>query len=599
MFSCTPSYCTPVRSLPAPAPLQPLREPRACGMAGEYKKVRLRQVVSLDERESGEARWWRKFRSPVVARTSAPAVAIEASPAPPHDYAVTAGARITLYDSASNRERRAISKFKDLAYCGSYRGDGRLLVAGGARPLVQVFDLASRSVLRSMKGHEAPVHITRFTADNTHVFSTSDDRSLRYWDMATGEAAAVIEDAHADYIRAGVASSATPSLLATGSYDHTARLWDLRLATGGSSAASFAGDEDEAGDYAGDNMSVEGDEDDDIVDAVVVGHVRGEDDDDEEEEEDAHTDDEDASSSEESEGEDEEQDAEMGDAGAAAGSADADDHASSSASRVQAFARGSASAAAVLPRGCVLSVDHGEPVTQVLLLPGGGTMLTAGGNYVRLWDVVGGGRCLHTFSNHQKLITTMCLDGTGTRLLTGSLDGLVKVYEVSTFGVTHTMRYDAPILSMAISPDNSRLIVGCTDDTLTIKQRMVKVSELVTERKSARLLRGGTYRYFLRGQSTAAAVDDIRINKDRKPKLQAYDQSLKHFQYADALDTALASHDPIVISSLLEELIARDGLLIATGGRTEESLEPLLAFLVKYVAEPRFASLLLDVANGT
>ncbi|RYG53102.1 hypothetical protein EON66_09020 [archaeon] len=243
-------------------------------------------------------------------------------------------------------------------------------------------------------------------------------------------------------------------------------------------------------------------------------------------------------------------------------------------------------------------MDHGEPVTQVLLLPGGGTMLTAGGNYVRLWDVVGGGRCLHTFSNHQKLITTMCLDGTGTRLLTGSLDGLVKVYEVSTFGVTHTMRYDAPILSMAISPDNSRLIVGCTDDTLTIKQRMVKVSELVTERKSARLLRGGTYRYFLRGQSTAAAVDDIRINKDRKPKLQAYDQSLKHFQYADALDTALASHDPIVISSLLEELIARDGLLIATGGRTEESLEPLLAFLVKYVAEPRFASLLLDVANG-
>jgi UTP15 C terminal len=40
------------------------------------------------------------------------------------------------------------------------------------------------------------------------------------------------------------------------------------------------------------------------------------------------------------------------------------------------------------------------------------------------------------------------------------------------------------------------------------------------------------------------------------------------------------------------------GLLIALGGRDEASLEPLLAFLARHIANPKYASLLIDVAHA-
>ena len=45
----------------------------------------------------------------------------------------------------------------------------------------------------------------------------------------------------------------------------------------------------------------------------------------------------------------------------------------------------------------------------------------------------------------------MAFDGSAGRLLTGGLDQMVKVYDVSTYKVVHTMRYSAPILCLAVS----------------------------------------------------------------------------------------------------------------------------------------------------
>ena len=53
-------------------------------------------------------------------------------------------------------------------------------------PALQVFDANSRSVLRQLKGHARPVHITRFGGDRAHVLSGGDDAVVRWWDVAQG-----------------------------------------------------------------------------------------------------------------------------------------------------------------------------------------------------------------------------------------------------------------------------------------------------------------------------------------------------------------------------------------------------------------------------
>jgi hypothetical protein len=51
------------------------------------------------------------------------------------------------------------------------------------------------------------------------------------------------------------------------------------------------------------------------------------------------------------------------------------------------------------------------------------------------------------------------------------------------------------------------------------------------------------------------------------------------------------------VASVLEELVQRSALDGALSNRDEESLEPLLAFLNRYITNPRFAPLLIDVCT--
>ena len=52
-----------------------------------------------------------------------------------------------------------------------------------------------------------------------------------------------------------------------------------------------------------------------------------------------------------------------------------------------------------------MKLTHGTPIETMLWLPGGAALLTAGGNEIKVWDIVGGGQLLHTFSAHQKVWT--------------------------------------------------------------------------------------------------------------------------------------------------------------------------------------------------
>lgn len=78
-------------------------------------------------------------------------------------------------------------------------------------------------------------------------------------------------------------------------------------------------------------------------------------------------------------------------------------------------------------------------------------MMSEGGNKIKIWDLLGGGKCIYTLSNHQKTIMTLSMDAEGTRLLSGGVDHFVKIYDVKDYSVTHSFSYSESVLSLGLS----------------------------------------------------------------------------------------------------------------------------------------------------
>lgn len=152
---------------------------------------------------------------------------IDFSPAEPYHFAVTCSVRVQVYNPITKLVTKNLSRFKESAYGGSFRKDGKLLCAGGEEASIKLFDVSSRSLLRLFNGHKAPIHRTLFTADGIHIISFSDDKTTALWDIPS-EKQILSFDEHNDYIRAGAVSPVSPDIFASGSYDRTVNLYDTR-----------------------------------------------------------------------------------------------------------------------------------------------------------------------------------------------------------------------------------------------------------------------------------------------------------------------------------------------------------------------------------
>lgn len=253
---------------------------------------------------------------------------------------------------------------------------------------------------------------------------------------------------------------------------------------------------------------------------------------------------------------------------------------------------------------CLATMEHQAPIEDIVALPGGGIILSAAGNEIKIWDVVAGFRLLDTISAHQKAVTSLSYDPLRSRLFTSSLDSTVKVFDTNTYKIIHVIKYPAPILSVGVSPKNSHLVTGMSDGMLSIRHRVIKMHEepkalsfsqpYSTKSKGVPTI---NLAYRMRGPDYQGAASDYKVEKVRRQRLRRYDQHLKKFQYKLALDAALESRDPIVITSLFEEFMRRSSLVVPLSGRNEISLKPILVFLVKHVRNPKYSPIILQVAN--
>jgi U3 small nucleolar RNA-associated protein 15 len=274
-----------------------------------------------------------------------------------------------------------------------------------------------------------------------------------------------------------------------------------------------------------------------------------------------------------------------------------------------------------------MSFDHGAPIESLAFFPSGSLLVTAGGTKLCIWDLYSGGRLLKTLTNHQKTVTSVLVSsssyGSGggesspsssPRLLSGSLDGHVKVYDIDTFQVTHASKYPAPVLSLGLSSNNKHLAVGMADGTLSIRRHSGggakraagsgsgddnSVNGNRREKYKVRLT-AASYRYFIRGQSSKAAADDLVVAKKKKAALGQYDRLLRKFRYREALDAALATRRPEIVATVVEELAARGGLRAALADRDDAAgtgMISLLDYLKRAVGDPRHSGLAADLGH--
>jgi U3 small nucleolar RNA-associated protein 15 len=254
---------------------------------------------------------------------------------------------------------------------------------------------------------------------------------------------------------------------------------------------------------------------------------------------------------------------------------------------------------------------HDKPVENMIMTRSGTMLMAAVGNEVKVWDLIAGGKLLHTFSNHQKNISGLCLESGGARMMSCGLDGLVKVYSLRSMQVCHGLRVGAPLMSIALSPDSRKLAMGCVDGTLIVRTRAADARgapSLDMDASSASVgaaaaVSSGTSitaqdKKFYKGAGSAVSrTADRMIDTERNERLRPYDVHLKDFNYQKALDKALHTHNPLVVVTVLEELCHRSGLTTALQGRDERTLEPLLSFAARYVAHPRYTNLVQAVTH--
>jgi U3 small nucleolar RNA-associated protein 15 len=333
-----------------------------------------------------EQQYWRTFKSSQNVPSQSPITHIS-FPLPPRNpllpsnndsFAVTTGTRVQIFSIRTRKLVKTITRFSDIAHCAEIRRDGRVMVAGDETGKIQVFDVNSRAILKTWDEHKQPVWTTKFSlTELTTLMSASDDRTVRLWDLPSGESTTTFVG-HSDYVRSGnFMPGAMSNMILTGSYDETVRLWDPRI-----------------------------------------------------------------------------------------------------------------------PGRAAMVFKHTAPVETVLPLLSGTTVLAAAENQISVLDLVAG-KPLQLLKNHQKTVTSLCLASNGTRLVSGGLDGHVKIFETSGWNVVSGSKYPSPVLAVNVisagtNREDKHFVVGMQSGVLSIKTRL-SGQQKVKERERAKEVRYPIY----------------------------------------------------------------------------------------------------------
>ncbi|KAL8833289.1 MAG: hypothetical protein Q9170_004348 [Blastenia crenularia] len=271
------------------------------------------------------------------------------------------------------------------------------------------------------------------------------------------------------------------------------------------------------------------------------------------------------------------------------------------------------------PLTAVMTFKHAAPVETVLPMPSGTTVLAAADNQISVLDLVAA-RPVHLIQNHQKTVTSLCLASNNTRLVSGGLDGHLKVFETSAWNVVYGSKYPSPILSLAViaagvAREDRHLAVGMQSGILSLRTRLSgvqKVKEREREKEMRALIEGKIEEHDrriskkrprgwekrLRGRDFTGEGAEIVIEGNagaKKKKIKPWEHLLRKGKYAESLDEVLKDAQLPDTITLLAALRHRSALRTALSGRDDVSLQPIFKWVCTYISNPRYVSISVDI----
>ncbi len=107
----------------------------------------------------------------------------------------------------------------------AFSPDGNTLASGDDDKITRLWDLSTKKLLTSLKGHSQGVKSVAFSPDGQILATASDDKTIKLWNFNTFAEIFTLSG-HSNAVKS-VAFSPDGQMLASGSWDKTVKLWDV------------------------------------------------------------------------------------------------------------------------------------------------------------------------------------------------------------------------------------------------------------------------------------------------------------------------------------------------------------------------------------